>query len=164
MTGVYICKMYRPIIRGPSQYKDVVLTIRRSRDCLIFNMGIPIAGKTVFILRWGSDGSNTPWMGYGRNKITLDLSLIGKIYLTHWGRVTHVCVSKLTTIGSDNGLSPGRRQAIIWTNAGILLIGPLGTNFSENLIGIQTFKKKNALENAVCKMASILSRPQCVKL
>ena len=41
-------------------------------------------------------------------------------------------VSKLTMIGSDNGLSPGRRQAIIWTNAGILLIQNLGTNFSEN--------------------------------
>ena len=59
--------------------------------------------------------------------------------LTHWGRVTHICVSKLTIMGSDNGLSPGRRQAIIWTNAGILLIGPLGTNFSEILVGIQTF-------------------------
>ena len=33
--------------------------------------------------------------------------------LTHWGRVTHICVRKLATIGSDNGLSPGRRQAII---------------------------------------------------
>ena len=44
--------------------------------------------------------------------------------LTHWDRVTHICVGKLTIIGSDNGLSPGRRQAIIWTNAGILLIGP----------------------------------------
>ena len=60
-------------------------------------------------------------------------------YLTHWGRVTHICVSNLTIIGSDNGLSPGRHQAIIWTNAGILLIGPLGTNFCEILIGIQTF-------------------------
>ena len=59
--------------------------------------------------------------------------------LTHWGRVTHKCVSKLTIIGSDNGLSPGRRQAIIWTNAGILLIGPLVTNFSEILIEIYTF-------------------------
>ena len=45
--------------------------------------------------------------------------------LTHWGRETHICVGKLTNIGSDNGLSPARRQAIIWTNAGILLIGPL---------------------------------------
>ena len=59
--------------------------------------------------------------------------------LTHWGRVTHICVSKLTIIGSDNGLSPDRRQAIIWTNAGILLIGPYGTNFSEILIEILTF-------------------------
>ena len=50
----------------------------------------------------------------------------------------HICVSRLTIIGSDNGLSPGRRQAIIWTNAGILFIGPKGTHFSEVLIGIQT--------------------------
>ena len=62
--------------------------------------------------------------------------------LTHWGRLTHICVGNLTIIGSDNGLSPGRRQAIIWTNAWILLIGPLGTNFSEILIGIQTFSFK----------------------
>ena len=32
-------------------------------------------------------------------------------------------------IGSDNGLLPGRRQAIIWTSDGILLIGPY--HFSE---------------------------------
>ena len=62
--------------------------------------------------------------------------------LTHWGRVTHICVSELTTIGSDNGLSPDRRQAIIWTNAGILSIGPLRTNFSEILIETQTFSSK----------------------
>ena len=59
--------------------------------------------------------------------------------LTHWGRVTHICVSEIIITGSDNGLSPGRRQAIIWTNAGILLIGPLGINFSEILIKINTF-------------------------
>ena len=62
--------------------------------------------------------------------------------LTHWGRVTHICVSNLIIIGSDNGLSPGRRQAIIWTNAGILLIGLLGTNFSEILIEICIFSFK----------------------
>ena len=59
--------------------------------------------------------------------------------LTHWGRVTHICVGNLTIIGSDNGLSPGRRQAIIWTNAGILLIRSLGTNFSEILGEIHSF-------------------------
>ena len=63
--------------------------------------------------------------------------------LTHWGRKTHIYVSKLTITGSDNGLSPGRHQAIIWTNAGLLFMEPLGTNLSEILIEIDTpsFKK-----------------------
>ena len=75
--------------------------------------------------------------------------------LTHWGRVTHICVSKLTIIGSDNGLSPDRRQAIIWTNAVILLTGPLGTNFSEILIEIQTFSlKKIRLKMSSAKCCS----------
>ena len=69
------------------------------------------------------------------------LNFVGEL-LTHWGRVTHICVSKLTIIGSDNGLSPGRRQAIIWTNTGILLIEPSGTNFNEILIEIHTFSFK----------------------
>ena len=80
--------------------------------------------------------------------------------LTHWGQVTHICVGNLTIIGSDNGLSPGRRQAIIRTNAGILLIGPLGTNFNENLIGIHSFSfKKMHL-----KMSSGKWRPFCLSL
>ena len=64
------------------------------------------------------------------------------VYSLIWGRVTHIYVDNLTIIGSDNGLSPGRRQAIIWTYDGILSIGPLGTNFSEILIGTQTFSFK----------------------
>ena len=56
--------------------------------------------------------------------------------------MTHICVGNLATIGSDDVLSSGRRQAIIWNNAGILLIGPLGTNFIEILIGMQTFSFK----------------------
>ena len=72
--------------------------------------------------------------------------------------MTHICVGKLATIASDNGLSPGRHQAIIWTNAGILLIWSLGTNFSEFKISIE----ENAFENIVCEMAAIVSRPQCV--
>ena len=82
------------------------------------------------------------------------------LYLTHWGRVTHRCVGKLTTIGWDNGLSPERRQAIIWTNAGILLIGPLGTNFSEILIECHSisFMKMHM------KMSSWKWRPSCLGL
>ena len=80
--------------------------------------------------------------------------------LTHWGRVTHICVSKLTIIGSDNGLPPDRRQAIIWTNAGLMLIGPFGTNFGEILIEILTFSfKKMRL-----KVSSAKRRPFCLGL
>ena len=61
---------------------------------------------------------------------------------THWGRVTHICLGNLTIIGLDNGLSLGRPQAIIPNNAWILLIRPLGTNFSENLIEIHAFSFK----------------------
>ena len=61
---------------------------------------------------------------------------------THFGRMTHICVGNLAIIGPINGLSPGRRQAIIWTNVGILLIEPLRTNFSEISIETHTFSFK----------------------
>ena len=80
--------------------------------------------------------------------------------LTHWGRVTHICVGTLTIVGSDNGLSPERRQPIIRTNAGMLLIGPLGTNFSENLIEILTF----SFTKMHLKMSSAKWRPFCLGL
>ena len=80
--------------------------------------------------------------------------------LTHWGRVTHICVGELTNIGSDNGLSPGQRQAIIWTNAGILLIGPSGTNFSEISIKILTF----SFAKMRLKVSSAKWRPFCLGL
>ena len=63
-------------------------------------------------------------------------------YLTYQGRMTHICDSNLTIIESDNGLSPDRHQAITWTNFGILLTGPLGTNFSEILTENHTFSFK----------------------
>ena len=55
--------------------------------------------------------------------------------------MTHICVGNLNIIGPDNGLSLGRRQAIIWTNAGILLFGPLRTNANE-IFEIYTFSSK----------------------
>ena len=62
--------------------------------------------------------------------------------LTYLGQVKHICVGKLTIIGSDYGLAPGRRQAIIWTNTGILSIQTLRTNFNEILSEIHTFSFK----------------------
>ena len=83
-----------------------------------------------------------------------------RLSLTHWGRVTHICVSKSTIIGPDNGLSPGRRQVIIWTNAGILLMRPLGTNFNEMLIEILTF----SFMKMRLKVSSAKWRPFCLGL
>ena len=71
--------------------------------------------------------------------------------LTHWGRATHICVSKLTIIGSDNGLTPARR---------ILLIGTLGRNFNEILIEIHTISFKEMH----LKMSSGKCRPFCLGL
>ena len=74
--------------------------------------------------------------------------------------MTHKCVSKQTIIGSDNGLSSDRRQAIIWANDGILLIINLGKNLSEILIEIYTFSfKKMHL-----KMSSGKWLPSCLGL
>ena len=48
-------------------------------------------------------------------------------------------------IGSDNGLSPDRRPVIIWTNAGIMLIRILGTNFNEIVSEIQIFFSRKCI-------------------
>ena len=74
--------------------------------------------------------------------------------------MTHICVDKLTIFGSDNGLSPDRRQAIIWTNAGILLIRTIGTNFSEMLSEIHTF----SFRKMDLKASSAKWRPFCLGL
>ena len=92
---------------------------------------------------------------YSVNKFKLSSRM-----LTHWGRETHISVSKLTYIGSDNGLSPERRQAIIWNNVGLLLIEPLGTNFSDISTGIQTFSFKKMHLN----LSSAKWRPFCLGL
>ena len=63
----------------------------------------------------------------------------------NWGRVMHICISKLTIIGSGDVLSHGLYQAIIWTNVVVLLIGPLGTNLSEMVIEIHTFSFKKKM-------------------
>ena len=86
-----------------------------------------------------------------------NVSMLG-FKLTHWGRVRHICVGNPTIIGSDNGLSPGRRQAIIWTNA-----GTPGNNLQWNLnLNSYIFIRENAFQIVVWKMAAILSLPQCV--
>ena len=84
-------------------------------------------------------------------------------FLTHWRRIMHICVRKIIIISSENGLPPGRSRAIICTNVMILLIGPLGTYFSEWNFhwNSYNFIPENLFENTVWKMAS---RCQCVFL
>ena len=72
----------------------------------------------------------------------------------------YICVSKWTLIGSYDGLSPGQRQAIILTDAGILSIGPLGTYFGEILIEMYVFSFKKIH----LKLPSGNWRPFCLGL
>ena len=106
--------------------------------------------ETYLLVSFDSLHCNCPWVNaIWLNGQSVDcgsgnkLVSSGNKQLTHWGQVTHTCVSELTIIGSDNGLSPGLRQAIIWNYARLLLIEPLRTNISEISIGIQalSFKK-----------------------
>ena len=115
---------------------------------------IQVSGD-LFLTRWSRNKNHRPFEDDIYKIVSRTM-----IDLTHWGRVTHICVGNLTIIGSDNGLSPGRRRAIIWTNAGILLIWPLGTNSSEILIGIQTF----SFTKLHLKTSSAKWRPFCLGL
>ena len=101
-----------------------------------------------FLVIWSLMMQYPPLTQFGQTNlansifVTSQSPLLRLDMLTHWGRVMHMCVEKLTIIGLDNGLSLERHQAIIWTDAGILLIGPFGTNFSWILIEINTFSFK----------------------
>ena len=74
--------------------------------------------------------------------------------------MTHTCSSKLTAIGSDNGLSSGRPKAINRTNAGILIIRILGTNFRSEIHTV-SFTELHLIMSSG-KLAATLSGPQCV--
>ena len=100
------------------------------------------------------------------------------LHVTHWGRVTHICVGKLTIIGSEYGLSPSRRQAIVWTNAGLLSSGTLRIYFSEISIKTQQFSLKkmhlkmlsakrrlcwlgpNVLSHQICRLQALAICPR----
>ena len=144
------------------------MVIRRSWDRLISTMRFPILVRCRLYIEsspwcWGwniqEQGQHHGCWCPGSLRRQA-ISSNGIDYLSHWGRVTHICFSDITIIGSDNDLSPGWHQAIIRTNAGILLIRPLGTNFSEILIEIIIFSfKKMRL-----KVSSAKRRPFCLCL
>ena len=99
------------------------------------------------------------WFEYNQTNICFSIQFSN---LTHWGRVTHICIGKLTIIGSDYGLPPGWCQAIIWTSARILLIGTLRTNFREILIEIQIISfRKMPLKMSSGKWRPFISASVC---
>ena len=101
------------------------------------------------------------WSFCPKYSIKCSKNLRVNVDLTHWDWVTHIWVGKLTIIGcSDNGLLPGLHQAIIWTNAGILLIQTLGTSFSEILSEICAF----SFTKMHVKMLSVKWQPFCLSL
>ena len=128
------------------KHKTVLEPIPQMWYLMWVDKNMPFKPKHLLLVATWERAGNTPISG-------------GCIHvLTHWGRVTHICIDNLTIIGSDNGLSPGRRQAITWTNVGIFLIGPIGTNFSEMSIEIHTFSFKKIHLN----MSSGKWRPFCL--
>ena len=157
----------------PGQHQAIIWT--NAEIFLIGPLGRNFSENLIEILRVSYKkmrlkGSSTKWrpVCLGLNMLTSQVRVYWIHWglnkradtLTHWARKTHICVGNLTIIGSDNGLTPGRRQAIIWTNAGILLFGPSGTNFSDISIEIVTFSFKIMQ----LKASSVKWRPYCFGL
>ena len=130
--------------RNASWVRDVISWINYS----IMLLSLCIRQRWLYTLRLGQNGCHfadniLKFIFLNMEIVVFWLKfywkLFSRVHLNHWCWVTHICVSKLISIGSASGLSPCWRQTIIRTNAGILLIGPLETNFSEILIEIYTF-------------------------
>ena len=71
----------------------------------------------------------------------------------------HLCISKSGHHWSDNGLLPTQHQAIIWTNVGLLKIGPLETIFSEIWM-----YKQSSYNTINFNMSSVKWRQFCLRL
>ena len=84
-------------------------------------------------------------------------SVISKcLYITEVGRRK---LSRYRGISKVNSLRPSEAYMRQWSNHWTLG-NKLQWNFNRNS---NIFIQENALQNVVCEMASILSRPQCVK-
>ena len=126
----------------------------------LFPQRIIYIKQTKYIIYIYSISFLLNYQGTNKSSITLSsASFADQVHtnLTNWGWMTHICIDNQTTIGSDIGLSPGWCQAIIWTNAGKMLIGILPTHFCKILIKIHTFSFK-------MKMLSAKWLPFCLSL
>ena len=153
MSIIFAEVIFTQVMRSalfPTAYIDLVISMLLLLLLLLMMMMMMM--MMIMMITWvGALASVTSmllmvWPSFGA-------MVSATIMFTHSGQF-QISVGNLTIIGSDNGLSPGRRQAIIWTNVGILLIGPLGTNFNEMLTEIHTFHSRKSiwkccLENGV---------------
>ena len=130
---------------GLDGFIEVVVAIFYTFCCELPFVGLSVATWwnglfcLFYLIEWGL---HRPWVltyTLQYQKHQMHISGVTPLDLTHWGRVMHIYVVNLMIIGHNNNLLPGRRQAIIWTNSMILLIGPWGTNVSDILISIHTF-------------------------
>ena len=103
----------------------------------------------------GATGTNINWNIHQHTQLFFEemssenvlylLKIASILFVPQWINSLRLS-GKLTIIGSDNGLSPGQCQAIIWINAVIFLIGPLGTNSIKILIEVLTTLTKICLK------------------
>ena len=102
------------------------------------------------------------WTDIGTNNKSL---IIHSQVLTHCGPVRHICISKLTIIGPDNGLLPSQHQVIIRPNARMLITWTIGRDFSKIISKIHLFefrkidlKMSSAQWQQCCVSRSVLNR------
>ena len=148
LSALQCCHMSIPA----SQITDVLLLRHQAINIysLVLFIVPPKIDIKILLLLWTTHRSE---IIFWRKKMT-------QLFLTHWGSMTHICISHICIIGSNNGLSLGWCQAIIWTNAGILSIGPLRATLSENFIKIHTF----SFMKMHLKISSGKWRPFCLSL
>ena len=160
-----------------------MLEIRQSCHCFISTMGFPVLVRQNFDVDQGLGFCSSLLAfvtcrcphSHENHHLSASLEiwtennidLFPRIFLclTHWGRVAHICVSKINIIGSDNGLSPGRLQAIIYLNQCWNIVNWTLRNKVQWNLNQKSyiFIKENTFQNIVWKIAAILSWPQCVK-
>ena len=95
------------------------------------------------------------------NYINMPRDLIINTALTHWDWVTHMCVTNLAIICSENGLSPSWSTPSHYLNQYWQMVDwTLKKKTSRRNSCI--FTQQNPFQNVVWKMAAILSGPHCI--
>ena len=128
----------------------------------------------VLCMKWhGIDYSSITWIKWTKNHLmfiiyTQQYGFQTKkyTYLTHCRRVTHICVSKLTIIGSYNQWLATWPAPSHYLNPCCSIVNWTFRNKLQWYLNriLYIFIQEKAFENVVWKMATIMSRPQCVNL